>query len=64
VTLPKQAFHDLGAAALTARVVERLRPDLFVKPRACGSAFGVSRVDLVEDLPQALMACFAATMRR
>jgi D-alanine-D-alanine ligase len=59
VTLPKQAFHDMGAAALTARVVERLGPELFVKPRACGSAFGVSRVDCAEDLPQALMACFA-----
>jgi D-alanine-D-alanine ligase len=59
VTLPKQAFHDLGAAALTARVVERLGPELFVKPRACGSAFGVSRVESAEDLPQALMACFA-----
>lgn len=59
VTLPKQAFHDLGAAVLTARVVERLGPELFVKPRACGSAFGVSRVESPGDLPQALMACFA-----
>lgn len=59
VTLPKQAFHDLGAAALTARVVERLGPELFVKPRAGGSAFGVSRVESPEDLPQALMSCFA-----
>ncbi|AVH61703.1 MULTISPECIES: D-alanine--D-alanine ligase family protein [Streptomyces] len=59
VTLPKQAFHDLGAAALTAQVVEWLGLELFVKPRACGSAFGVSRVELAEDLPQALMACFA-----
>ncbi|MGW1674548.1 D-alanine--D-alanine ligase family protein [Streptomyces sp. NPDC002324] len=59
VTLPKEAFHDLGAAALTARVVERLGPDLFVKPRAGGSAFGVSRVEAPEQLPQALMACFA-----
>lgn len=59
VTLPKQAFHDLGAAALTALVVERLGSELFVKPRACGSAFGVSRVELPEDLPQALMSCFA-----
>ncbi|MCC9707338.1 D-alanine--D-alanine ligase [Streptomyces sp. MNU76] len=59
VTLPKQAFHDLGAAELTARVLARLGPDLFVKPRACGSAFGVSRVESPEDLPQALMTCFA-----
>ncbi|MFG2960884.1 D-alanine--D-alanine ligase [Streptomyces sp. NPDC048291] len=59
VTLPRQAFHDLGAAALTARILDRLGPDLFVKPRAGGSAFGVSRVESAEDLPEALMACFA-----
>jgi D-alanine-D-alanine ligase len=59
VTLPKEVFHDLGAAALMARVVDRLGPELFVKPRAGGSAFGVSRVDSLADLPQALMACFA-----
>ncbi|MFC5724141.1 D-alanine--D-alanine ligase [Streptomyces gamaensis] len=58
VTLPKEAFHDLGAAELTARIVDRLGPELFVKPRAGGSAFGVSRVELAEQLPQALMACF------
>ncbi|MGV9312101.1 D-alanine--D-alanine ligase family protein [Streptomyces sp. NPDC003691] len=59
VTLPKEAFHDLGAAALTARITERLGLPLFVKPRAGGSAFGVSRVDAAERLPEALMACFA-----
>jgi D-alanine-D-alanine ligase len=58
VTLPKQAFHDLGAAELTARITERLGKELFVKPRAGGSAFGVSRVDEAGQLPQALMACF------
>ncbi|MQT04761.1 D-alanine--D-alanine ligase [Streptomyces jumonjinensis] len=59
VTLPKEAFHDLGAAALTGRIIERLGLPLFVKPRAGGSAFGVSRVDAAEQLPEALMACFA-----
>ncbi|MEU9605927.1 D-alanine--D-alanine ligase [Streptomyces sp. NPDC048057] len=59
VTLPKEAFHDLGAAELTSRIVQRLGLPLFVKPRAGGSAFGVSRVDAAERLPEALMACFA-----
>jgi D-alanine-D-alanine ligase len=59
VTLPKQAFHDLGAAALAARVIDRLGPDLFVKPRSGGSAFGVTRVANAAQLPEALMAAFA-----
>ncbi|MER6910195.1 D-alanine--D-alanine ligase [Streptomyces sp. NPDC000594] len=59
VTLPKEAFHDLGAAELTARITERLGLPLFVKPRSGGSAFGVSRVETAERLPEALMACFA-----
>ncbi|MFI1828310.1 D-alanine--D-alanine ligase [Streptomyces sp. NPDC020412] len=59
VTLPKEAFHDLGAAELTSRMVQRLGLPLFVKPRAGGSAFGVSRVDAAERLPEALMSCFA-----
>lgn len=59
VTLPQIAFHDLGAAILMDRIVQRLGLPLFVKPRAGGSAFGVSRVDSAERLPEALMACFA-----
>ncbi|RMI36846.1 D-alanine--D-alanine ligase family protein [Streptomyces triticirhizae] len=58
VTLPKAAFHDLGATAVMARVVERLGLPLFVKPRAGGSAFGVTRVERAEELPGALMTCF------
>ncbi|MGW6461005.1 D-alanine--D-alanine ligase family protein [Streptomyces sp. NPDC055078] len=59
VTLPKEAFHDLGATTLTARIIEGLGLPLFVKPRGGGSAFGVSRVETAERLPEALMACFA-----
>jgi D-alanine-D-alanine ligase len=58
VTLPREAFHDLGAAPLTERIVARLGLPLVVKPRAGGSAFGVTRVDEAERLPEALMACF------
>ncbi|WP_062212925.1 D-alanine--D-alanine ligase [Streptomyces sp. NBRC 109706] len=58
VTLPKAAFHDLGARALMARIVERLGLPLFVKPRVGGSAFGVTFVERAEGLPEALMTCF------
>ncbi|MDQ7904173.1 D-alanine--D-alanine ligase [Phytohabitans sp. ZYX-F-186] len=59
VTLPREAFHDLGAAPLISLVLKRLGLPLFVKPRAGGSAFGVSRVNDADQLPAALMACFA-----
>jgi D-alanine-D-alanine ligase len=58
VTLPRQAFHDLGAADLAHRLVSRLGLPLCVKPRSGGSAFGVTRVRAAADLPAALMTCF------
>ena len=58
VTLPRQAFHDLGAAALSTRLVRMLPLPLCVKPRAGGSAFGVTCVRDAAELPAALMACF------
>ncbi|MBL7500439.1 D-alanine--D-alanine ligase [Frankia sp. CNm7] len=58
VTLPREAFHDLGAAALIDRLVARLGLPLVVKPRAGGSAFGVSFVEEPGQLAEALMACF------
>jgi D-alanine-D-alanine ligase len=58
VILPREAFHDLGAAALIDRVVARLGLPLVVKPRAGGSAFGVGFVEEAAQLAEALMACF------
>ncbi|MCK9874240.1 D-alanine--D-alanine ligase [Frankia sp. Ag45/Mut15] len=58
VTLPREAFHDLGAAALIERIVARLGLPLVVKPRAGGSSFGVSRVEGAGEVAEALMACF------
>ncbi len=58
ITLPRQAFHDLGAADLSQRLVARLGLPLCVKPRAGGSAFGVTRVRAAAELPAALMTCF------
>ena len=59
VTLPKSAFHDLGAPALLDKLIERLGLPLFVKPDRGGSAFGATPVASVKDLSTALMACFA-----
>jgi D-alanine-D-alanine ligase len=58
VTVPREAFHDLGAAPLTERILARVGLPLVVKPRAGGSAFGVTSVATAERLAEALMACF------
>ncbi|WP_406311285.1 D-alanine--D-alanine ligase [Streptosporangium sp. NBC_01639] len=59
VTLPKETFHDLGAATVLSRIVERLGLPLFVKPSRGGSALGASVVRTAEDLPAAMVGCFA-----
>lgn len=58
VTLPRSAFHDLGAGALAELILRRIGLPLFVKPRAGGSAFGVSLVTAAAQLPEALITCF------
>ncbi|MCY9783577.1 D-alanine--D-alanine ligase [Nocardiopsis sp. EMB25] len=58
-TLPKSAFHDLGAPALLARMADRLGLPLFVKPDRGGSAFGAAPVTTLHDLSAALVSCFA-----
>ena len=59
VTLPKETFHDLGASAVLARIVDRLGLPLFVKPSRGGSALGASIVRKAEELPAAMVGCFA-----
>jgi D-alanine-D-alanine ligase len=58
VTLPRETFHDLGAAAVLERVVARLGLPLFVKPARGGSALGATRVRTEAELPNAMMGCF------
>jgi D-alanine-D-alanine ligase len=58
VTLPRAAFHDLGASALSDLILRRLGLPLFVKPRAGGSAFGITRVADPAELSEALITCF------
>jgi D-alanine-D-alanine ligase len=59
VTLPRETFHDLGAAAVLERIVARLGLPLFVKPARGGSALGAAPVLTAEELPAAMISCFA-----
>jgi D-alanine-D-alanine ligase len=59
VTLPKETCHDLGARAVLDRIVTSLGLPLFVKPARGGSALGATLVSAVEDLPSAMIGCFA-----
>jgi len=59
VTLPREIFHDLGAAAVLERITATLGLPLFIKPARGGSALGASRVGRAEELPGAMIACFA-----
>ncbi len=58
VTLPREAFHDLGATVLIERIVDRLGLPVVVKPRSGGSALGVTYVAEADRIAEALMACF------
>lgn len=59
VTLPQSLFRELGANRILDAVVERLGLPLVVKPSRGGSALGVTLVQTAEDLPRAMVACFA-----
>lgn len=59
ITLPKETFHDLGAASVLTRIIDCLGLPLFVKPARGGSALGASAVHTAEELPAAMVGCFA-----
>ena len=59
VTLSQQAFRELGAAAMLDRVADELGSDLVVKPATGGSSLGISFVDDVAGLPQAVLSAFS-----
>jgi D-alanine-D-alanine ligase len=59
VMLPRETCQDLGAEAVLDRVVAMLGLPLFVKPARGGSALGATLVRAVEDLPAAMIRCFA-----
>ncbi len=59
VTLPASLFRELGAEKVLSLVVDRLGLPLVVKPACGGSALGVTTVLTPDDLPRAMVDCFA-----
>lgn len=59
LALPHATFRELGAGAVLSRLVARLGLPLMVKPAAGGSALGASVARRAEELPAALVGCFA-----
>ncbi len=59
VALPQSTFRELGAQVVLDRIVSRFGLPLMVKPAQGGSALGAHRVDSLEDLPAAMVGCFA-----
>ncbi|MBW8766062.1 MAG: ATP-grasp domain-containing protein [Geodermatophilales bacterium] len=59
VALPHSAFRELGAGAVLDLIVARLGLPLMVKPASGGSALGAQKISRVEDLPAAMVSCFA-----
>ena len=59
VTLPQSLFRDLGAQPVLDTIVQRLGLPLVVKPTEGGSALGVTVVTRAEELPRAMVECFA-----
>ena len=59
VTLPADMFREVGAVAVMDALLKRLGLPLVVKPAKGGSALGVSVVTVPEDLPSAMVNCFA-----
>ena len=58
VTLPRETFHDLGAAAVIDLVIGSLGVPLFVKPSRGGSALGASAAHDAATLAAAVVGCF------
>ena len=59
ITLPRETFHDLGAAGVIDLIVARLGLPLYVKPSRGGSALGSGPVHTGTELSAALLSCFA-----
>ena len=58
ITLPRDAFRELGADAVFGVVGDELRLPLVVKPTQGGSAQGVTIVHQLGDLPRAMVDAY------
>jgi D-alanine-D-alanine ligase len=59
VAFPQETFRELGAKAVLRAVLRRLSLPLVVKPASGGSALGVTLVTEPDQLPHAMVSCFA-----
>ncbi|MBW8805058.1 MAG: D-alanine--D-alanine ligase [Catenulispora sp. 13_1_20CM_3_70_7] len=59
VAIPKTTFRDLGTQAVLDVITAALPLPLFVKPARGGSSLGAAAVHSREELPAAMVACFA-----
>lgn len=59
IALAASTFREIGATTLLAALVDRLGLPLFVKPAEGGSALGCSAVSSADELPAAMVTCFA-----
>ena len=59
VTLPQTLFRELGAHRILEALVAKFGLPLVVKPSSGGSALGVTLVTTADDLPAAMVECFA-----
>lgn len=59
VALPQTTFRDLGAGSVLNAIIAHLGLPLFVKPARGGSALGAEAVLTAEELPHAMVNCFA-----
>lgn len=59
VVLPHATFRELGARAVLDAIVDRLGLPLILKPDQGGSALGTQLVRDADELPTAMVGCFA-----
>lgn len=59
VTFPQSLFREVGAEQVLTAIAERFALPVAVKPARGGSALGVSIVSEPEQLPRAMVHCFA-----
>jgi D-alanine-D-alanine ligase len=59
IALPADTFREVGAAAVMDAVIARLGLPLVVKPAKGGSALGFCVVHTPDELPSAMVGCFA-----
>ena len=58
ITLPREAFRELGATSVLDSIADELPIPVVVKPARGGSAQGVTLVDAIADLPRAMVDAY------